>query len=264
MRSAPTVAQLPAPARRYLSRGAAALFYHPYDTATWRVTPRHGPTLYLKAAHAGRYPSLAGERDRLRWLAGRDVSVPEVVDAGADERVEWLVTVALPGLPATDPAHLSRPVRTVTALAEGLRAFHEIDPTGCPFDHTAPAMLSHVAARVAAGDVDPAGFGDEHRHLTPHAALAQLRAMAPEHEDLVVCHGDYCFPNMTLADGRVVGFLDVGEAGLADRWRDLAVATWSTTWNVGPGYEDLFLRAYGSEWDRERTAFYRLLFDLES
>jgi len=42
------------------------------------------------------------------------------------------------------------------------------------------------------------------------------------------------------------------------------VATWSTTWNIGPGHEDLFLRAYGVEWDHERTAFYRLLYELES
>jgi kanamycin kinase len=69
---------------------------------------------------------------------------------------------------------------------------------------------------------------------------------------------------MTIAGGRVVGYLDLGDVGLADRWRDIAVGTWATTWNVGPGFEDLFVRTYGIEWDRDRTAFYRLLFDLES
>jgi len=262
--SAPTAGDLPSAARRHLSRGAAELVYNPYHTTTWRIAWPDGPVLYLKAAHTGAYPSLSAERDRLLWLASRGAPVPEVADAGADECVEWLVTVALPGLPATDPAHLGRPERTVPVLAEGLRAFHEIDPTGCPFDHTVPAMLAHVTARVAAGRVDAAGFNEEHRHLTASAALARLRATAPGDGDLVVCHGDYCFPNMTIADGRVVGYLDVGEAGLADRWRDLAVATWSTTWNIGPGHEDLFLRAYGVEWDHERTAFYRLLYELES
>lgn len=36
------------------------------------------------------------------------------------------------------------------------------------------------------------------------------------------------------------------------------------TWNVGPGYEDLFLAAYGTDWDTARRDLYRLLYDLES
>ena len=39
------------------------------------------------------------------------------------------------------------------------------------------------------------------------------------------------------ADGRCSGQVDLGELGVADRWADLAVATWSTTWNYGPGWE---------------------------
>ena len=49
-----------------------------------------------------------------------------------------------------------------------------------------------------------------------------------------------------------------------NRWWDLAVATWSVTWNFGPGYEDLFLSEYGVERDQKRTDFYRLLYDLVS
>lgn len=67
-----------------------------------------------------------------------------------------------------------------------------------------------------------------------------------------------------IDDGRAVGFLDLGEAGLADRWRDLAVATWSVTWNFGPGHEERFLSAYGADWDAHRRDLYRLLYDLES
>lgn len=35
--------------------------------------------------------------------------------------------------------------------------------------------------------------------------------------------------------------------GVADRWADLAIATLSTTWNYGPGWEQSVLDAYGSE-----------------
>src|SRR5277367_2325817 len=56
----------------------------------------------------------------------------------------------------------------------------------------------------------------------------------------------------------------LSELCVADRWRDLAVATWSVTWNLGPGYEDLFLASYGIARDEGAQAFYRLLYDLES
>jgi kanamycin kinase len=81
---------------------------------------------------------------------------------------------------------------------------------------------------------------------------------------LVVCHGDYCLPNVLIEADAACGFVDLGELGVADRWWDLAVATWSVPWNLGPGYEDLFLHEYGVERDDDRVEFYRLLYDVVS
>lgn len=260
-----TLGRLPQAARSHLVGARCELIYNPYLAATWRVEHDSGRITYLKAAPAGMFPSLAAERDRMVWLHDHGMSVPEVLDYGQDNDVEWLVTAALPGRPATDEPHLREPERTVPILAEGLRAFHELDPTGCPFDWRIPRAVDHATARVRRGDVDRTGFNEPHLHLTASEALERLHAMLPLDEpDLVVSHGDYCFPNVMIDDGAVVGYLDLGEAGVADRWRDLAVATWSVTWNVGPGYEDLFLEAYGADWDLERRDFYRLLYDLES
>jgi kanamycin kinase len=44
---------------------------------------------------------------------------------------------------------------------------------------------------------------------------------------------------------------------------DLAVATWSATWNYGISWEQRLLDAYGVAPDPERTSYYRLLYDLE-
>ncbi len=43
--------------------------------------------------------------------------------------------------------------------------------------------------------------------------------------------------------------MDLGCLGVADRWADLAVATWSTTWNYGTGWERGLLYAY---WDAQK------------
>jgi kanamycin kinase len=67
-----------------------------------------------------------------------------------------------------------------------------------------------------------------------------------------------------IADREVTGFVDLGELGVADRWWDLATASWAITWNLGPGWEERFLHAYGANHDPDRVAFYRLLYDLVS
>ena len=41
-----------------------------------------------------------------------------------------------------------------------------------------------------------------------------------------------------------------------------AIATWSTVWNYGPGWESAVLDAYGIALDADRTRYYRLLWDL--
>jgi kanamycin kinase len=231
---------------------------------TWRLE-RDATTRYLKVGLDGDYPGLRAEAERTRWAAAH-LPVPEVIDVGTDGTVAWLVTAGLDGRPATDP-DLGEPRDVVVAWAEGLRRFHELASVGdCPFDFCPDTALDHVRRRVAAGLVDAnENFNDDHRHLaSAEAALRQLEQLRPAGEDLVVCHGDYCPPNALLRAGRVVGFVDLGELAVADRWSDLAIGTWSTTWNYGPGLETSFLAAYGADPDPDRQAFYRLLYDLAS
>jgi aminoglycoside phosphotransferase len=87
---------------------------------------------------------------------------------------------------------------------------------------------------------------------------------APDIDRLVVCPGDACAPNTLIDDdGRCSGHVDLGSLGTADRWADLAIATWSATWNYGPGWETTLLEAYGVDPDPRRSAYYRLLWELD-
>ncbi|MCA9297626.1 MAG: aminoglycoside 3'-phosphotransferase [Phycisphaerales bacterium] len=221
------------------------------------------PELFAKTAEVGHYPSLQAEAERLRW-AGAYLPVPEVVASGADGPVEWLITSALGGRDATHPDLRRDPSALTRILARGLRRFHDSTPVDdCPFDFRLPAAIGHVRARFAAGLIDAErDFHEEFAHLTPSGAVGLLESTHPQSEDLVVCHGDYCLPNILIEDGRATGYIDLGELGVADRWWDLAVATWSLTWNLGPGHEERFLEEYGAARDDERVRFYRLLYDL--
>jgi kanamycin kinase len=199
----------------------------------------------------------------MRW-ARAYLPVPVVVEEGNDGTMSWLVTSPLSGKEATHPDLVQDPAHLTQILARGLRRFHDGAPVeACPFDFRLDTALSHVRARLEAGHIDGArDFHEEFAHLTPRGAVQLLEATRPDSEDLVVCHGDYCLPNIFIEGGRATGYLDLGELGIADRWWDLAAATWSLTWNLGPGFEELFLTEYGVTRDMDRTRFYRLLYDL--
>lgn len=216
------------------------------------------PTAEVEGPHdaEARMLDLTVEAARLRW-AGRFTPVPEVLAVGHADAdgpragEQWLVTRALPGRSAVDPRWLADPRTAVRAVGAGLRALHDalpVDPTAV--DAADPTDL---AAEDAAGQppVDapaPTGPGDwsvEARLAVGQATgrldadrAAALAAAAPPVDRLVVCHGDACAPNTLVADdGTWAGHVDLGSLGVADRWADLAVATWSTVWNYGPGWE---------------------------
>jgi kanamycin kinase len=232
---------------------------------TWRLVRPDGSLRYAKVDTAAvRYPTLEAEAERMIWAAPY-LPVPRVVTCERRGATTVLVTDALGGRDATHPAWRAELPRLVAALGRGLRAFHDaVGEEWCPFRFELRRALDHVQRRVAAGLVDATDLHPEHAHLTPAAALAQLEATAPADEDLVVCHGDYCAPNVLLTHGRVTGFVDLGELGVADRWWDVAVGAWSVGWNFGVEFEGLFFESYGVAPDPARLGFYRLLYDLAS
>lgn len=229
----------------------------------WRLCSAAGEVRFLKVRAVEEEPSLADEEARLRWAASR-LPVPTPIASGTDGDVGWLVTAGLPGRDAIAPELRADPAQLVPELARALRRLHDTPVDGCPFRMTVEDALATVRRRVAAGTVDASDLHEEYRHLSPEGALTVVEELAPADDDAVLCHGDYTFPNVLMEDGRVTAYLDLGELNVADRWWDLAVATWSTTWNAGPGWEETFLEAYGAEPDERRMTFWRLVYDLIS
>ena len=217
---------------------------------------------FIKWTPAGSGIDLAQEATRLEW-AGTYITVPRVLAQGADDDGSWLVTSALPGQNAVTPRWLAEPATTVAAIGEGLRAMHEAMPvTACPFSWMAGDQLADARRRAGLGHLDSTGFHSVHQSLSIEQALDRLSDIPPV-DRLVVCHGDACAPNTLITDdGRCSGHVDFDQLGVADRWADLAVATWSVDWNYGPQWEGLLLSAYGIDPEPDRTRYYRLLWDL--
>ena len=250
---------------RYADRRWTLVREWPARSRTWRLDG-DGRSAFLKVGRADRHPNGVDECVRTRWAGEELLPVPQVLGCGTVGELDWLLTAALGGADATRHLGSQDPERLVVALARGLAAFHDLAPPArCPYRFGVEAALAHVDGRLGAGLIDVHDLSPEHRRLGVAGAVAQLHRLAPPDSDLVVCHGDYCPPNVLLDDDlSVVGFVDLGELGVADRWWDVAVGAWSVTWNLGPGMDEVFYAAYGITRDDRRIAFHRLLYDLAS
>ena len=221
-----------------------------------------GATVFVKWQPAGTSVDLGAEAVRMEW-ARLFTPVPKVIDRGEDGNGAWLVTTEVPGQSAVAARWRADPASAVRAIGEGLRSFHSSLPVeGCPFSWSAEERVADARRRAAIGLLSPDHWHPDHSGITVDQAL-DLLASPPPVDELVVCHGDACAPNTILSDaGQWSGHVDLGAMGTADRWADLAIATWSAGWNYGPGWEGQLLAAYGVSNDPARTRYYRLLWDL--
>lgn len=153
-------------------------------------------------------PASDRELAAMQWLESR-LPVPKVLDFARQDGKNHLLMSRLPGEMACSPENLARPEETVAALAEGIRTLWQIDISHCPLHQRLDDLLAALPD-------------------TPEAD--RLRRSKPE-EDPVFGHGDYCLPNVFLSGGRPVGYLDLGYAGVADRWQDIAMCLWSMEYN---------------------------------
>ncbi len=227
----------------------------------FRITHPEKPTYYLKVATNPSEEVILAEKARLEWLQGR-LPVPSIIAFATDSQHTYLLLSEVQGLMSFDE-HFSQDIPTVVRLlAEGLRMIHGLDITRCPFDMGLSYKIPLAQERVRAGLVDEEDLDEQRRGMHADELMRQLFESQPKTEDLVFTHGDYCLPNILIDPStmQLSGFIDLGRAGIADRYQDLALVARSLPRNFGPDWEPLLWEAYGlKKVDAEKIQFYQLL-----
>ena len=225
-----------------------------------RLKARGKRTLYLKCGAGKVADDITAEMVRLQWLAGR-VPIPAIHQFVCIPQQAFLLTTAVPGMSAYDWMRLypERRPGTVAALGHFLRMFHSLPVTECPFNSTHERRFVDARNNVESGQVDESDFDSDHNGWSAEQVWAQMLGLLPMNFDRVVTHGDFSLGNILIENGAVTGCVDVGRAGVADPYQDLAILSQ----NLGEFGGDLqmqLFRAYGiAEPDIRKMSFHRCL-----
>jgi aminoglycoside 3'-phosphotransferase I len=236
------------------------------DAAVYRLQGRDGaPDLYLKHGRGSAAADLADEMACLPWLA-QYLPVPAVVQFArvADPDQAWLLMTAMPGITASALLEASPALRpaVVDALAAFLRRLHALPVSDCPFDAGHAVRLAQARQRIDAGLVDADDFDAARQGWTAEQVWMALQDCLPISSDLVVTHGDFSLDNILMQQGAIAGCVDVGRAGVADRYQDLAIA-WRALGELDAALQQRFVQQYGIlDIDQGKLQFHLLLDEL--
>ncbi len=209
----------------------------------------------------------------MKWLKDK-LPVPEVICREIQDGNSYLLMSKVPDKMLCDEYYMKNSELLVDLLVEALKLLWQVDISECPFDAGIDQKLKMAQYNVEHDNVDldnvePETFG-ENGFKNPKALLDWLIQNKPE-EELVFSHGDFCLPNIFAKDDKISGFIDLGRAGLADKYQDIAICYRSLKHNFegkygGEKYEDfnpdILFEKLGITPDCDKVNYYILLDEL--
>ena len=196
-------------------------------------------------------PDLLAETVALTWLREK-LPVPECRCFQVDGDKQYLLMTLMEGVTGIHPEALEDPEQLIREFAEGLQAVHALDIASCPLDWRKSRFISWAGGLIESGALDVSEAFDEDipegkTRTFLFEKLSDIKEAVPGEEDLVFTHGDYCLPNVMFKEGRLSSYIDLGYAGVGDRYLDLVAARGTIRRNLGEEWIVPFFHAYGLE-----------------
>lgn len=209
----------------------------------------------------------------MKWLDGK-IPVPKVLCHEVCGEYQYLLMSRTEGKMSCDKYYMERSDELLSLLAEALEMLWSIDIADCPRFRDLDTELKEARYRVENGLVDiertePETFG-ENGFASPSELLEWLENNKPEVEP-VLSHGDFCLPNIFLNNDSISGFIDLGDSGIADKWRDISLCYRSLKHNFDGNFggkvyndfdPDMLFEKLNIEPDRDKLKYYILLDEL--
>lgn len=207
----------------------------------------------------------------LRFFQGR-LCVPQVLGYEETEGIRYLLMSRVDGVMSCHESLMGNLHHAAELLVEGLHLLWDVDATNCPANMRLTSKLSLIEQTIARGEIHftsaRADVPSSPTFTNPDALLRYLADNKME-ESLAITHGDYCMPNVMVSGGHISGLIDLGRAGLADPWVDIALAWRSLKHNCDGTHgfhegwtKELLFDALGIAPDWDKLCYYLLLDEL--
>lgn len=201
------------------------------------------------------------EQKIMSWLQGK-LPVPEIIAMCKYDKYDYLLMTKVNGKMACSKEMLNNPQTLVRALAQGINQLQKINIVDCPFNCQLDYKLDIARQKISDNQVDIKDWEESTLFNSPIDLYDFLVENKPK-EELVFTHGDYCLPNVFIDGNVVTGFIDLGRAGIADKWQDIALCMRSLEYNLkSREYTKLFFEYLNLEPDYEKIKYYMLLDEL--
>ena len=209
----------------------------------------------------------------MKWLSGK-IPVPKVIEHIVQHDTSFLLMSKIKGKMGCDNYFLEHSDELVSLLADVFKKMWSIDINDCPRERSIDTELKEARSRVENGLVnielcEPETFG-ENGFKDPQQLLEWLENNRPSYE-AVFSHGDLCLPNILFDNGELSGLIDLGDSGIGDKWRDIALCYRSLKHNFNGTYgnkvyqdfdPDILFIKLGIEPDYDKLKYYILLDEL--
>lgn len=212
------------------------------------------------------------EHVMLRWLQDK-LPVPKVIDEAYVDNTRYLLMSRLSGTHLCTDDILDDQERLAELVAEGLRLMWSIDVSDCPTDRTLNRKLQEIEDGLRTGSIvlERRSFeADDMCAFTSPAQLFDWLVKNKPEEETVFSHGDYCLPNIFCKQNQLSGLIDLGYAGIADKWVDIEQVVWSMWANTTGQFggkcrafdKKKLFAALQMQPDEDRMRYYSLLNEL--
>ena len=212
------------------------------------------------------------ERAALEWLKGNAMDMTEYfpVLLSYEETGGYSYTLEsrIKGKMLCDEQFLCDPKKLVKVAASALRLLWRIDIESCNL--SASRLDERLKMAREKMDSDPEYAKEKVKDFDSRMELLEWLEDNRPDEDLVFTHGDLCLPNI-LCNDELCGLIDLGLAGPADRYQDIAICMRSIKANLDgtyggkiyDGYDDeMLMKELGMALDEDKYRYYLLLDEL--
>lgn len=210
----------------------------------------------------------------LQYLDGK-LPVPKPIVYESDGGYSYLLMSKTDGKMLCDDEYMKNPELLLSLVSEVFSMLWSVDISDCPCHNNLDVKLKWARYNVENNLVDidntePDTFG-ENGFENPSELLKWLETHRPP-EDLTLTHGDFCLPNLFAKGRNISGLIDLGRAGISDKWQDIAICyrslkhNFSGRYNGGIPYEgyspEMLFECLHIEPDNEKLRYYLLLDEL--